>query len=339
MTKSEKLDCLIRGEKGNFILFHPILMHFAARFHNKTYSEFVKDYKILVKANLHCLDEFDHDAVSLISDPYRETSAFGAKVSFPKDSVPLCKDPIVHSLDDVKALRNPDIYKTERTLDRIKGAEYYDKLLKGKVPIIGWIEGPLAEACDLAGDSDVLMKMILEPDFVKVLMEKCLITAKEFAKAQIEAGCTVMGVGDSICSQISPELYKSIIFPLHSELFNYIHSLNIYVKLHICGNITHLLPQLKNIDIDIVDIDWMVDINKAHEFLGENIIICGNLDPVSVIQDLPASELYRRSKTLIAQEKNKKFIFSGGCEITVNTPIINLKKMKKATEFIKSQNQ
>ncbi len=331
MNKIEKLSHLIHDSGfQKSVLFHPIVMHFAARFYNKTYSEFARDYKILVDSNVACVEFFEYDAVSLISDPYRETSAFGAQVDFPADSVPLCKERIVHSIDDAKALKNPDVYREERTLDRIKGAEYYKKLLGDSMPIIGWIEGPLAEACDLAGDSHVLMQSILQPDFVRLLLDKCLLTAKDFAEAQIEAGCTLMGVGDAICSQISPQMYDNLVFPLHVELFDFIHSLGAFVKLHICGNITHLLPKLRETGADIVDIDWMVDINEAHRILGDHIVVCGNLDPVSVIQDLDAGEVYTKSKELILSQRGKKFILSGGCEITVSTPSDNVKKMSQA---------
>ena len=68
-------------------------------------------------------------------------------------------------MDDVINLKNPDVYKGERTLDRIKGAELFQKELKGEVPVIGWIEGPLAEACDLAGISNMLMYLMTDPDF------------------------------------------------------------------------------------------------------------------------------------------------------------------------------
>jgi uroporphyrinogen decarboxylase len=331
MNTYKKLYNLLHGEGSQkSVFFHPILMHFAARFYNMTYSQFARDYRILVSSNVACAEFFGHDAVSLISDPYRETSAFGAGVDFPEDSVPLCKERIVHTVEDVKALKNPDVYKEERTLDRIKGAEYYKKLLGDSVPIIGWIEGPLAEACDLAGDSHVLMQSLLRPDFVRLLMDKCLRTARDFAEAQIRAGCTVMGVGDAICSQISPQLYENLVFPLHVELFDFIHSLGAFVKLHICGNITHLLPKLRDTGADIIDVDWMVDIDEAHRELGDSVVVCGNLDPVSVIQDLDAGEVYTKTKQLILAQKGKRFILSGGCEITVNTPFDNVKKMGEA---------
>ena len=86
-------------------------------------------------------------------------------------------------MDDVKALRSPDVYKEVRTHDRIKGAELFQKELRGEVPVIGWIEGPLAESCDLAGLGNMLMFLMTDPGLCHLLMDKCVKTAKDFAKA------------------------------------------------------------------------------------------------------------------------------------------------------------
>ena len=120
MISNDILDKVRGSSKGEGILFHPILMHFAARYNHTTYGRFASDYKVLVDSNIRCLEDFGMDAVGLISDPYRETSAFGADVQFPADSVPQCRQPIVKSIEDARLLKNPDIYKAERTLDRIE---------------------------------------------------------------------------------------------------------------------------------------------------------------------------------------------------------------------------
>ena len=334
MTRQEQLERLVRGN-GSFggVLFHPILMHFAARFCGKTYAEFASNHRVFVECNAACAERFDLDAVMLISDPYRETSAFGARIEFPVDSVPICRERIVRTIDDLRLLPDPDVYAAERTRDRIFGAEYYRKVLGDDIPVVGWIEGPLAEACDLAGVNETLLALALDPAFVQLLMEKCLVTAKEFARAQILAGCSVMGVGDAICSQISPAMYETFVLPLHRELFASIHSLGALVKLHICGNITHLLPLLKTAGADILDLDWMVNMAKAHDILGENIVLCGNLDPVAVVRNQTAPEVFDKSRTLVDSERGKRFILSGGCEITADTPHENLMAMKKATNI------
>jgi len=267
-TKKQKFDKLVsEGKIEDRTLFRPILMHFAARYNGHTYGELATDYKVLVESNIKAMKDFDLDMVGLISDPYRETQAFGATIEYPAEAVPVCKANIVSTIEDVKALKNPDVYKAERTLDRIKGAQYYQQLLKDQVPVIGWIEGPLAEACTLAGVSDMLMKLMSDPDFANMLMDKCVATAKNFAKAQIQEGCCIIGMGDAICSQIDAVTYETFVKEREKEIIDYIHQLGGKVKLHICGDITHLLHAIKDIGVDIIDLDWQVDMDEAYNIL------------------------------------------------------------------------
>jgi uroporphyrinogen-III decarboxylase len=75
----------------------------------------------------------------------------------------------------------------------------------------------------------------------------------------------------------------------------------------------------------------MVDMDEAFDKLGEEIVRCGNLDPVAVIQDREASEIRLKAEQLCKQEDGRPFILSGGCEITVNTPADHLKAMRKSS--------
>jgi MtaA/CmuA family methyltransferase len=330
MDKTELYRALLRGDSNTGrIFFRPILMHFAARFNNTTYGKFASDYKTLVESNIKAMEYFDTDMVSLISDPYRETSAFGARINYIDEGVPRCLDRIVKTLEDVKELSIPDIEKCERTLDRIKGAAYYQKLLKGTVPVSGWIEGPLAEACDLAGVDGMLINLMTDPDFSNFLMDKCMIIAKAFAKAQVEAGCDIMGIGDAICSQIDKETYDLYVKERHRELISFVHDCGASVKLHICGNTTHLLESFRELKADIVDLDWQVDLDHARKVLGDDIVLGGNINPV-IVQDKSEDEVYNLSKDLVNRHKNEKYLLAAGCEITVLTPPENLMAMRRA---------
>lgn len=330
MTKKEQFEQFANTGKSTKKLFRPILMHFAARFNNKTYGEFASDYRVLVDSNIRAMEFFDTDMVGLISDPYRETAAFGAPVTFPAEAVPVCQKRIVQTIEDVKNLKNPDVYKSERTYDRIKGAEQFQKLLNGSVPIIGWIEGPLAEACDLAGVDHMLLQLLMDPEFSNILLDKCMITGKEFAKAQIDNGCDIIGMGDAICSQIDAGTYDTYVKERHHEIIEYIHNLGARVKLHICGDITHLLPSLADLSVDILDIDWQVDLIYAHQIVGPEVILTGNIDPI-VVKDTTKDEIFEITRQLVESEQTKKHILSAGCEIIVNTPVENLRAMRDAS--------
>jgi len=331
MNKKQQFDALLSGKKNQKIFFKPILMHFAAHFNGATYGKFASDYKTLVESNIKCLEYFDLDAVSLISDPYRETSAFGAKIEFIPEGVPRCLNKLVTNIDEAKNLKIPDVFANERTRDRISGAAYYQKLLKGTVPVGGWIEGPLAEACDLAGVSEMLLNLMIDPDLSNYIMDKCMKVAKDFAKAQIDAGCDYIGIGDAICSQIDLATYDLFVKDRHKELTEYIQSLGAKVKLHICGNIEHLLPSLSTLNLDIIDIDWQVNYNKARLILGDNIVIKGNINPV-IIQDSTIEEIVDIVTGLCLITQHEKFILSGGCEICLDTPVSNLLKMSEISK-------
>lgn len=332
MTKTELFHQLQdEGKITDKVLFRPILMYFAANFIGKTYGEFASDYKVLAEANLRCMDEFGIDILGLISDPYRETSAFGAKIQYVPDGVPRCLNYVVQSMEDVKNLKNPDVYKEERTRDRIKGGELLSKKTQGNIPIIGWIEGPLAEACDLAGVENMMMQLMIDPDFANRLMDKCMKTAKDFAKAQIEAGCEIIGMGDAVCSQIDADTYNLFVRDRHKELISYIQELGGKIKLHTCGDTTHLLPSYKDLELDILDLDWQVNIENARKVLGDEVIFAGNINPV-LVQDKSRDEVYLMSKKLVEKYKNERFILSAGCEITVLTPHENVRAMSEASQ-------
>jgi MtaA/CmuA family methyltransferase len=259
---------------------------------------------------------------------YRETSAFGALVEFVPDGVPICRKSIVLTAEDVDSLSIPDVYKAERTLDRINGAHYYQKLLKGTVPVMGWVEGPLAEACDLAGVSHMLMMLMTDEYFCNRLMDKCLVFAKIFAKAQVDAGCDLIGIGDAICSQVDEFSYLNFAKPRHAELVDYIHSLGARVKLHICGNTSHLLPHIADLGVDIFDPD-IAGQEECFNALGPKVIRSGNINPVFV-ENASESEVYEACKKALESEKGRKYILSAGCEITVRTPPENLIAMSES---------
>lgn len=331
MTKNQQfLQLQQTGSLPGKVLFRPILMQFAAEYIGSNYGAFASDYKVLVEANLRCMDDFGLDLLGLISDPYRETQAFGAKIQYITNGVPRCLNYVVKSMEDVINLKNPDVYKAERTLDRIKAAELLSKKTQGNIPIIGWIEGPLAEACDLAGIENMMMQLMMDPDFANRLMDKCMVTAKDFARAQIENGCLLIGMGDAVCSQIDADTYDLYVRDRHRELIEYIHSLGGKIKLHICGDTTHLLPSYKNFNLDILDLDWQVDIDYARETLGEKVIFAGNINPV-VIQNKSRDEVFELCRSLVEKHKNERYILSAGCEITPLTPAENLKAMSEAT--------
>jgi MtaA/CmuA family methyltransferase len=325
MNSYERYVATLRGKHTDFVPRVPILMQFAAEFIGSNYGAFASNYEVLVQANEACALEFGIDQLSCISDPYRETQGFGGIIEYRTDGVPRCKSPLEEDRD-LSRLQRPDPYSSERMVDRIRAVEAYRNRFKGEYSILGWIEGPAAEAADLRGTVNFLYDLMDDPDYAAELMDVTTETGIAFALAQIEAGADTIGIGDAIASQISPKLYESLILPREKRLVDAIRSHGAFVKLHICGNITHLLPGIATLEVDVLDVDHMVDLRKVREAVGSNVTITGNIDPVNgVSRGTPAS--IREQILSCYRSAGGRYMVNAGCEIPAGTPVENLKAL------------
>ena len=187
------------------------------------------------------------------------------------------------------------------------------------MPVIGWVEGCLAEAADLRGVNELLTDLVDDEDFVRDLMDLCLEQAIIFAKAQIAAGADIIGVGDAIASVAGPAYYRKFALPYEIKLLSAIRSMGAKTKLHICGNTTPFLEYLPVEYCDIIDLDWMVPLDRAAEIVQGRCALGGNYDPVAVLlQGTP--EDVRAAVTACSRMGAQRYISAAGCEVPKATP-------------------
>ncbi len=325
MSGYERYQAVINGKECDYLPRVPILMAFAARYIGSTYGEFASDYKVLTEANRRCAADFGYDQVSAISDPYRETAGFGAKIKFVPDGVPrLLTEPLAHT-KDLRTLKTPDPHTAERMRDRIFAVQELKALFHQQYSILGWVEGPAAEAANLRGVTNFLFDLMDDRDFCHKLMERCTDVGIAFAQTQIEAGADTIGIGDAIVSQISPSLYKQLIFPYQKRLVEEIKGAGALVRLHICGDISKHLPALEDLDVDILDLDWPVDLTYARSVMG-NTVLVSNPNPVADIQQGTPGQIKKQIEAMYTAAGNP-FLIGAGCEIPPSTPQENLRAL------------
>ncbi len=248
--------------------------------------------------------------------------------------MPRCVAPPLEKSNDLSLLKKPDPYTSERMFDRVRAIEEFRKSVYKQYSIMGWIEGPAAEAADLRGVTNFLMDLVMEPDFADELMHICVDVGIEFASAQLKAGADTIGIGDAIVSQVSPKVYHNLIFQHEKRLIDAIHELGGIVRLHICGDTSHLLPYFSNLEADIIDLDWQVDMKSARNILGANTVLVGNLDPVNSVMKSSPDQIERQIIQIYTDVGNP-YMVGAGCEIPQNTPYENLKALCKPISFIK----
>ena len=329
MTPKERLYARLQRKPVDKVPNMNIFMGLAAKVAGCSYREFVQDYRILVNGNLICAERYGIDAVSCISDPMREASAFGAVVAFPENGAPFSPTPLLTDPDNLSALQRLDPLDSPRTADRICAVELLRQKVGDQYPVIGWVEGVLAELADLRGVNDLMVDLADDAEYLAEAMEIIFEFQCSFAKAQVDAGADFIGVGNAVASLVGPALYKEYAMVYDKRTTDYIHGLGARVKLHICGNIQPILEILKQVAPDILDIDWMVDFQTAvNTFAGHFTAVNGNVDPVAVLLQGNAETVQREVNRCIAVGGTNTLI-AAGCEVPAATPEANLLLMDK----------
>ncbi len=230
--------------------------------------------------------------------------------------------PLLQDLTDVRRLVSPDPRTGRRMSDRVHAVRLYREQVGGTVPIMGWVEGALAETADLRGVSTLMMDLHDNAEQVEEVLERCTENAIEFARVQVEAGADIIGLGDAVASQISPKMYQRFALPYEQRIFAAVRAMGVLARLHICGNITRILPFVAQCGADIIDVDWMVDLAAAREICSP-AAVCGNFDPVAVmLQGTP--DTVRQAVTHALDLGGPRCFSMAGCEIPEGTPHANL---------------
>lgn len=324
MTPKERLFNRLQGKPVDKVPNLNIVMLFAAKYANIPYDKFAYDYKYLVEAQTKTAVDFGIDILSTMSDPYREASDIGANIIRVEDSLPICHDIFIQSTDDIKKLKYIDPLCSTRMLDRIKAIELFKKENGDHFPILGWVEAPWAEFSDLASISEAMMFLYDDEDLVREALDIILKQQIAFATEQIKAGADIIGIGDAAASLVSKTLYIEFIKEYEQKLINAIHDLGAKTKLHICGNITHLLSEIITLGSDIIDIDYDVDVEFAVQLSGNSCSMSGNINPSrDILQGTP--ETVKNAVLSCLSKADNKFIISSGCEIPKMSPYENVK--------------
>jgi MtaA/CmuA family methyltransferase len=325
MTGRDRILAMIEGRAPDSLSLMPITMMFAAEQAGTSYRRYVTDFKTLVEAQIRTAEKFDFDHVSCISDPTREAVDCGAAVRFFDDQPPAIIESQALLADKSKlaGLKIPDPLAGGRMHDRVRAAGLFKHRIGGEKLIEGWIEGPCAEAADLRGINALMLDFFDDSVFVRDLFEFVLKMELRFAKAQIEAGADIIGIGDAAASLVGPQIYEEFIFPYQKKMVDAVHDLGGRVRLHICGNTNSILSGLGRLGCEIVDLDWMVSLAQARSIMGEGQILAGNIDPVAVLRNRTPKDV-EESLTKCYQEAAPKYIIAAGCEVPRGTPEVNV---------------
>ncbi len=207
--------------------------------------------------------------------------------------------------------------------DRVQAVALLRERLGGARIIEGWIEGPCAEAADLRGINRLMTDFFDDPAFVRDLFDFVLEMGLRFAKAQVEAGAELVGVGDAAASLVGPSIYEEFVRPYEQKIVDAVHGMGAKVRLHICGNIRRILSPIGRLGCDLVDVDYPAPLWEARQAMGERQVLAGNLNPVADVRN-GTPETILRALAECHRQAGPRWVVAAGCEIPRGTPPENL---------------
>jgi len=327
MNGRERVLAHLDGRPVDHLPLMPITMQFAADVIGAKYRRYVTDFRTLVEGQLRTAEKYGFDYVSCISDPAREAADCGADVALFDDQPPAFKEAqaLLAEKTGLASLRAPDPLAGGRMTDRVRAAERFRREVGGDRLIEGWIEGPMAEAADLRGINTIMLDLYDDPPFVADLFEFVTDMEIRFARAQVEAGVDLVGIGDAAASLVGPAFYEQVVWPREKRMVDAVHAMGARVRLHICGDTNAILGGMGRLGADIVDLDYPVDM-RAGRARMPNQVILGNVEPVGVMRNDTPEHI---TTTLAAchDAVGPRYIVGAGCELVRDTPEANVRAM------------
>ncbi len=324
MTPKERVHATIRGDACDRPAVTPIFMAWAGHFIGRTYRDYYLDGDVLAESQLAVTRAFHLDQVSAISDPWREACAYGMEFDYPEEGVGRPRRMLLQSREDIARLRPFAIEDTARPRQRIESVRKMAQAVGETHSVLGWLEGPLAVYADLRGVESMFLDLIDTPEIYVEAAGTIIDNQIRFARAQAAAGADMIGVGDSVASLVSPQMYQHYVLPFEKKLFDAIHEAGAAVKLHVCGDIGKSIGLMAQTGCDVIDVDWMVPLKESRDIVGPNVTLCGNFDPTAVLLQGTPQEVAEAARRCIA-EGGQRFILQPGCEVPPGTPEQNIR--------------
>ena len=240
------------------------------------------------EVTLQPLERFPLDAAILFSDILTVPDAMGLGLSFalgegPKFATPIRDEAAVNKLEV------PDMNKLRYVFDAVTSIR---KALNGRVPLIGFSGSPWTLACYMvegAGSSDYrLVKTMLyqRPDLMHKILAINADAVALYLNAQIEAGAQAVMIFDSWGGVLADAAFHTFSLAYTARVLAQLKREHNGVKiprLVFTKGGGQWLKAMKQLDCEVLGLDWTVNLAMARALVGENgpnaKALQGNLDP------------------------------------------------------------
>lgn len=262
-------------------------------------------------------------AAQTLMDLSVEAEALGCRVKFSRDESPVVIEPVIKEEDDLDRFTLPET--GAKRMSAFLGAVERAARHFTDRPVLGGMIGPLSLAVRLRDMSQVMMDLLLQPEFIHRLLEFCVEFQIRYARAYRERGANGVLIAEPAagllslehCEEFSSQYVRRIVEAVQTDHFS--------VILHNCGRTTHLAASMAATGAHGLHFGNAVNMTDILPQVPATILVFGNLDPAGLFRNGSPEQVGEATARLLeATADFPNFVISSGCDIPPGSPLRNL---------------
>ncbi|MEW6751307.1 MAG: uroporphyrinogen decarboxylase [Candidatus Latescibacterota bacterium] len=196
--------------------------------------------------------------------------------------------------------------------------------LPPQVPLIGYCGAPFTLAAWLVegrGSRDwAEVRRLLHADagLAGELLDRLTDAAIGFLCAQIGAGAQAVQLFDTSVGLLSGAQFARFVLPGLERICAALAPSGV-PRIYFPLDGAHLLPQLGALDLDVLSVDWRVDLADVYAWGRPGRVAQGNLDPCALFA--PGAELVRQVTAVLDAANGRPHVFNLGHGVLPETPL------------------
>lgn len=301
--------------------------------------DYCTDGDAMAEAHIAAWERFGHDMIDLENGVAALASAVGCGVGFEADDAPpWVVAPALQRIEEVDQLRPIDPMRDGLLPEMLKATRLISAQLGDRAFLLAEADqGPFSLATQIVGVEALLMALT-DPDkegFVRRLLDYATQQVIRYARALIEAGAHMTGMGDSIAGPdvCSPALYRRSAWPYERRVVEALVTDGARIGLHICGDATAILGDMVGTGSQLLAVDYKVDRAAAKAATRGSTALIGTVDPSGVMARGTPDEVRAAARSdLDLLAAGGGFILAPGCALPYDTPEANMRALVETAQ-------
>mgnify|MGYP001389689397 CR=1 FL=1 len=306
------------------------------RLKKESFLEFCFDLDSIVETTLQPVKRYDIDCAIVFSDILVIPFLFGQGVSFEKGVGPNLEN---LSLTELLNLKQSN-YERDKLGETYGAIKKIRSLLNKNKSLIGFCGAPWTVACYMIdGNSRRGFGLSKESirknkNYLDSLLDKIVDASISHLVKQYESGCDTLMIFESWAGLVSFNNRIDILYKPVQKIIDGLRKRMVKAPVIVFprGLGVGVIDYIRNVSVDVLSIDYEIDINWALENINKDIILQGNLNPeLLVTGGNKLDEEVIRIKNSVG---NRHHIFNLGHGLLPQTPVKNVHRF---IEIVRSQ--